>query len=214
MKIIDISMDITPDMTVWKNRTERRPQFFITRDYSRGDPARETQVRIDMHTGTHIDAPLHFVEGGAAIAETTLKSLVRPVTVLDLTSVDDAITAGDLHRHDIAAGDFLLCKTKNSFRDDWDDSFVFLRADGADYLKQMQIAGVGTDALGIERSQPDHKTHRSLLGSSIIIIEGLRLAHVEAGRYFMVAAPLKIIGVEAAPARIFLMAGEVSADLQ
>lgn len=113
MKIYDISMELTPEMTVWKNREEKKPQFLITRDYDeKGQGGRETKVTLDMHTGTHIDAPLHFVAGGKTIEHTTLEQLVRPVKVLDLTDVVDRISAIDLQKFDFSSGDFLICKTK------------------------------------------------------------------------------------------------------
>lgn len=208
MKIIDISMDVTPDMPVWKDKESKRPRFRILRDHARGDAARETQITMDMHTGTHIDAPLHFVDGGRTMESIALESLVGPVKVLDLTAVKDSIGHDDLVDLDIQQGDFILFKTRNSFRDDFDMEFVFLNASGTEFLVERGILGVGTDSLGIERSQEGHETHKGLLGNGIIIIEGLRLAHVIPGPYQMVAAPLKIPNVEAAPARVFLMAAE------
>lgn len=207
MKIYDISMELTPEMTVWKDRDAKKPQFTITRDFDEnGQGGRETKVTLDMHTGTHIDAPLHFVAGGKTIAHTTLEQLVRPVKVLDLTDVVDRITAMDLQKFDLNSGDFLICKTENSYHEGkFDPDFIYLDRTGAEYLLSRDIAGVGIDALGIERSQPDHSTHLQLLKNEIIIIEGLRLADVEQGEYFMVAAPLKFVDVEAAPARIFLL---------
>ena len=208
MKVIDISMDVAPDMAVWTNNDAKRPQFKILRDYAQGAVARETQITMDMHTGTHIDAPLHFIEGGRTMESIALESLVRSVKVLDLTDVEDSISEDDLVELGIEQGDFILFKTRNSFRDDFDMDFVFLNASGTDFLVERGILGVGTDSLGIERSQEGHETHKGLLGNGIVIIEGLRLAHVVPGTYQMVAAPLKIPNVEAAPARVFLMASE------
>ncbi|UUZ87305.1 hypothetical protein LJK88_06640 [Paenibacillus sp. P26] len=96
-----------------------------------------------------------------------------------------------------------MFKTRNSFTEGWDDGFVFLRADGAAYLAELGIKGVGTDALGIERSQEGYPTHRTLMRSGVLILEGLRLSEVPAGSYFFVLAPLKLEGIEAAPARAF-----------
>lgn len=207
MKIYDISMPIHPDIQVWKDNPEKKPKFTIMRDYDQaGKGNRETRVALDMHTGTHIDAPLHFIADGAPIEETTLEQLVRTVKVLDLTAIEDHISAEDLRQFEIAADDFLLLKTRNSsVADEFDFNFVYLDHTGAQYLIEKGIAGVGADAVGIERAQADHPTHIGLLSNDIIIIEGLRLAQIAAGEYFMVAAPLKMVGVEAAPARIFLL---------
>lgn len=207
MKIYDISMEIKPDMTVWKERAENRPTFTVMKDYDfNGRGNRETRVALGMHTGTHIDAPLHFLATGDSIEKTVLEELVRPVKVLDLTGVTTAISQEDLEKFSIDAHDFLLFKTINSEnKAGFDFQFVYLDAGGAQYLAKKQISGVGIDALGIERAQADHATHKVLLTNSIIIIEGLDLKNIQPGEYFMVAAPLKIIGVEAAPARIFLL---------
>jgi len=205
VKIIDVSMEIHPDMAVWKNKEEKRPQFEVTRDHGPDSPARETKVTLDMHTGTHIDAPLHFVANGETMESISLQSLIRPAKVFDLTAVEDSISREDLESLSIQSDDFVLFKTKSSFHDGFDPSFVFIDKTAADYLLEKGIAGVGTDGLGVERSQPDHETHRSLLGDKVVIIEGLRLAGVEAGEYGMAALPLKLKNVEAAPARVVLM---------
>ena len=121
-------------------------------------------------------------------------------------ALDMHISAEDLRQFEIVADDFLLFKTRNSYvADEFDFNFVYLDHTGAQYLIEKGIAGVGADAVGIERAQADHPTHIGLLSNDIIIIEGLRLAQIAAGEYFMVAAPLKMVGVEAAPARIFLL---------
>lgn len=207
MKIYDISMNIEPEMPVWKNRKERSPRFDILSDFDQsGKGNRVTQLTLDMHTGTHIDAPLHFINNGASIDKTPLKELVRSVKLYDLTAVEDHITKTDLLKFDIEENDFLLLKTKNSYCEGFDGNFVYLEQSGAKYLSDRQIAGIGIDALGIERDQDNNPTHLVLLRHGIVIIEGLRLARVKEGRYIMIAAPLKIVGVEAAPARIFLLA--------
>lgn len=193
-------------MPVWKNYDHRRPKFSIQRDFDAlGAGARETRLEFDMHTGTHIDAPLHFLPNGASIDQIALEQLIRPVKVLDFTQVDNCITKADLAKHQLVSGDFILLKTRNSFSNAFDPEFVYLDWSGAQYLVERQLRGVGIDALGIERAQNDHATHKTLLGHGIVIIEGLRLAAVAPGNYLMVAAPLKIRGVEAAPARVFLV---------
>jgi arylformamidase len=192
-------------MAVWKRNQERLPVFTIERDFDvDGTGSRQTRVSLDMHTGTHVDAPLHFLAHGSPIENTGLDKLVRPVRVLDLTNVEDKITRLDLENFRFGAGDFLLLKTKNSYVDEFDFEFVYLERTGAAYLVEREIAGVGIDALGIDRSQADHATHKQLLSNEIVIIEGLRLGDVPAGDYFMVALPLKLQGVEAAPARVIL----------
>jgi arylformamidase len=106
---------------------------------------------------------------------------------------------------DIVAGDFLLLKTRNSFEEILETDFIYLDKSGAEYLASLRISGVGTDALGIERSQPEHETHLQLMSIGVHILEGLRLKDIEEGKYFIVAAPINIVGGEAAPVRAILM---------
>ncbi|MCZ8513654.1 cyclase family protein [Paenibacillus filicis] len=203
-KLYDISTAIRPDMQVWKDNAAVRPTFENTSNHQTGQTY-GTRIGIDAHTGTHLDAPLHMLDGGATIDTIPLQDLVGTARVLDLTRVVDAVTAEDLKPHAIQPGEWILLKTRNSFTDRWDDGFVFLRADGAAYLAELGIKGVGTDALGIERSQEGYPTHRTLMRAGVLILEGLRLADVPPGSYFFVLAPLKLEGIEAAPARAFLL---------
>ncbi|TXK89605.1 cyclase family protein, partial [Parageobacillus sp. SY1] len=100
--------------------------------------------------------------------------------------------------------DFVLFKTKNSLEDAFNFEFIYVAEDAARYLADKKVRGVGIDALGIERSQPGHPTHKTLFSAGVIVIEGLRLKDVPEGSYFMVAAPLKLVGTDAAPARVIL----------
>ena len=204
MKIYDISMTIAPDMQVYKNRTENKPKLQVNRDFTSSN-AYESALAMHMHTGTHMDAPLHMIEGGKTIDQTDLSKVVTWCKVLDLTSIDDFITQKDLEQKSIKRGDFVLLKTKNSLQEEFDSSFVYLEKSGAKYLADSGVIGVGIDSLGIERAQPNHETHIALLGADIPILEGLRLAHIDEGRYFLLAVPLNIAGAEAAPVRALLL---------
>jgi len=203
MKIHDISAPIYEGMPVWDNMPEKQPKIKRVTDAH----VTESRLYLDAHTGTHIDAPLHMMNDGETFESIQLEQLVGSVRVLDLTFVKDGITKQDLENFDIREDDFVLFKTQNSFETDYNPKFVFLKEDGATYLAQLNIKGLGIDALGVERSQPSHPTHKTLFGANIIVIEGLRLENVEAGTYFMVAAPLKLIGTDAAPARVILIEG-------
>ena len=105
----------------------------------------------------------------------------------------------------IKKGEFILLKTRNSTEDILEKDFVFLEKSGAKYLADMEIKGVGTDGLGIERSQPEHETHLTLMQKGIHILEGLRLGHVKEGEYILSAFPIYIPGAEASPVRAVLM---------
>lgn len=203
MKYYDISMKISENMMVYKNRDEKRPKREMTAKYSEKQ-MNESRMFIDLHTGTHIDAPFHMIDGGETIESMDISKFIGKTKVLDLTEVSDGITKSDLEKKSIPNDSFLLFKTKNSHDEEYNTNFIYLKADGAKYLRDKGIRGVGIDALGIERSQPGHETHKILLGNGIIIIEGLRLKDIDEGEYMMYALPLKIDGGDGAPARVVL----------
>lgn len=203
LKMYDVSAAIFEGMTVYKNKPEKQPKLKpVTNGY-----VTESRIELDVHTGTHIDAPLHMITDGDTFETIRLDNLVGNCKVLNLTGVEDRITKEDLQRFAIQKGDFVLFKTKNSLEDTFHFDFIFLAQDGAEYLAKVGVRGVGTDALGIERSQEGHPTHKTLFANGIIVVEGLRLKDVEQGEYFMVAAPLKLVGTDASPARVLLFAG-------
>ncbi|HHY47396.1 MAG TPA: cyclase family protein [Firmicutes bacterium] len=203
MIVYDISMPIFRGMPVYKNEGKRQPDFERIRDYNEG--AAETRLHIDSHTGTHLDAPSHMIPGGLAIHELPLDALVGECRILDLSYVEDRITADHLRTEDIAPGEFVLLKTRNSDVEGFDPGFVYLAPDAAEFLAGVPVRGVGIDALSVERNQPGHPTHITLFRGGVLVLEGLRLSGVAPGRYFLVAAPLKVIGMDGVPARVFLL---------
>ncbi|MGG3737952.1 cyclase family protein [Aeribacillus pallidus] len=201
MKIYDVTAPIFEGMPVYKNKEEKQPKITTVTNAH----VTESRISLDVHTGTHVDAPLHMMNDGETIETIGIEKLVRPCKVFDLTHVEEKITKKDIESLPIENGDFVLFKTKNSFDEQFNFEFIYVAEDAAAYLAEKEIAGVGIDALGIERAQPGHPTHQTLMKNGVIIIEGLRLKDVEANTYFMVAAPLKLVGTDAAPARILLL---------
>lgn len=204
MIIYDISMTIHENMQVYKNKSDKKPQFTVTRDFV-DSPARESRLSMDMHTGTHLDMPLHFVPKGDTVEQLDLTRVVTACRVLDLSHIDQAIHAEDLEDFDIKSEETILLKTRNSLIETFDPEFVYLAEDAARFMIELGINCIGIDGLGIERAQSDYSTHKSLLGAGIIILEGLRLKDIEQGYYLLFAAPLKIAGAEAAPIRALLI---------
>ncbi|GAB6987961.1 cyclase family protein [Paenibacillus pini] len=202
--IYDISMTIELGMQVYKNKEEKKPEIINMSNFETGR-SYESRLSMDVHCGTHVDAPLHMLKDGDTIETISLQQLVGPARVLDLTHVKDGITREDLLPHNLQKGEWILFKTSNSFSDEFDFEFVYLLEDGAQYLIEAGVRGVGTDGLGIERAQPEYTTHRPLLKNNVVIVEGLRLKDINPGHYFLVIAPLKLTGIDAAPARAFLM---------
>ena len=204
MKLIDISMEISGNMPVYKGRAAKRPSLTIDSDFSTGS-VYESRLNMNLHTGTHLDTSLHMIPGGADTKSLLLERLVCACRVFDFSQVKERITREDLEGKDIKAKDFVLLKTKNSLLDLLEGDYVYLDETGAAFLSERGVNGVGIDALSIERAHPEHETHKTLLSAGILILEGLRLASVEEGEYFLAAAPLNIANAEAAPVRAFLM---------
>ncbi|WP_273849997.1 cyclase family protein [Guptibacillus spartinae] len=203
MKMYDVSAPIFNGMAVYKNKEEKQPEINTTTN----GHVTESRLSLDVHTGTHVDAPLHMMNDGATFESINQEDLVGQAKVIDVTNVKGAISDKDIEAEDIQEGDFILFKSQNSFEEEFNFDFVFVGEDAARYLAERNIRGVGVDGLGIERSQPEHPTHRSLFEKDVIIMEGLRLKDVAAGEYFMVAAPLKLQGTDASPARVLLFEG-------
>lgn len=204
MKIIDISWPITSRMTHYKNKATLQLTPIIKPESS----VRETLITLNSHCGTHVDAPLHFLPQGKSIDALPLESLIGPCRVLDYTSVLGAITQHDLEAEAIEPHEIILVKTRNSFHDPiapFDPAFIYLKDEGAHYLAAIGIKAFGIDYLGVEHDQPNHPSHKALLGKNIPIIEGLRLAHVEPGRYMLVCLPLAFQELDASPARAILL---------
>lgn len=204
MQIYDISMEIHEGMQVYKDRDQNRPRLTRVRR-AETDGANETALWMNLHTGTHIDAPFHMDPAGATTDAISPGATLGPCRVLDLTGRQGGIGREHLTPYTIPAGWFVLLHTDNSAMDEFDPAFRYLTRDGAGYLAGLGIAGVGIDALGIERDQPGHDTHRILMDRGILILEGLRLAAVPAGDYFLFALPLSIRGADGAPARAVLL---------
>ena len=208
MRIIDISMPIRGDMPTYKERPEKAPLHTWAARLPH-DSVNESVYTINVHTGTHLDAPLHMTDGDASVdTALPLERLITKARVFDLTHIKESIEDKDLRDLGIEAGEFVLLKTANSYDPrSGGASFVFLKESGARYLAEKMISGVGIDALGIERDQPGHLSHHPLMDKGIIILEGLILKDAPAGSYTLIALPLKLVGAEGAPARAVLVEG-------
>ncbi len=173
----------------------------------RGDPANVSRLGMGTHTGTHVDAPRHFLSGGGDAASLPLEVLVGEATVLDLTAVEKAVEPEHLGSPLPAR---LLLKTRNSnfwgransFRRD----FVAVGEAAARHLVKEGVRLVGVDYLSVEAiGSSDYPTHHALLEAGVVILEGLNLAEVIPGRYRLVCLPLPLVGADGAPARTVLL---------
>jgi len=208
MKIHDVSMLIEPGMMVYKDIQGKKPVFENVSNH-KNSTAYETKVTLDIHCGTHIDMPLHMIEDGKTMDSFDFTRLITNCKVFDMTKLTKrVISREDIEGFDIGENEFILFKTINSFHDTkkgFDPEYVFVDESAAKYLVDKKINGVGIDALGIERSQSNHMTHKRLLGADIIILEGLMLGDIEAGEYELNALPIKVKATEGSWVRAVLI---------
>ena len=203
--IIDISWPISENMTAYKDR--KTVSICRTKTFEH-DRVRESKITLGSHTGTHVDAPAHFIINGKTIDKLPLENLYGPCRVIDFSACEEKIYLPDILAHDIQEGERLLFKTRNSLKqsnDPFDFEFVYLDAEAAEFLAFKKTKLVGIDYLGVERQQPNHPTHTWLFSHDVAIVEGLRLSHVNPGNYTLCCLPLNLPGLEAAPARAILI---------
>lgn len=207
-RIHDISVAIGPDLGVWPGD----PPTAIERvcDVAAGDGYTLTRLSLSAHLGTHVDAPAHFVAGGATVDGLDLGTLIGPAVVVDLRHVA-AIGAGDLDAAGVPPGTRrLLLRTRNSDR--WargqrafDPGFVGVTPDGAAWLVAHGVRLVGIDGPSIAPFDDVEAPHVALLGAGVVVVEGLDLHAVAPGAYTLACLPLKVAGAEGAPARAVLI---------
>ena len=178
---------------------------------ARGDSSDVSLISFGSHTATHVDAPSHMEPGGPTLDAVPLSALLGPAIVVHIA--DDVRAVGERELRAANLGDHVrvLLRTRNSARfavtNLFETDYTFLAPDGADYLVSRGTVCVGIDALSIEQFHSGHhRTHHALLRRGIAIIEGLALAAVPAGEYELLCLPLRIAGVDGAPARVVLRA--------
>lgn len=204
MKLYDISTPISQEMVVYKNKEEKKPHIQTLSSHEEGK-MHETRVALDLHTGTHVDFPLHALAKGKVSHQYPIEQFMGKALVVDCTLCKEAIHYDDVAHLPIKDYDFILFKTQVSPLTSFDFEFIYLAEDAAIHLAQFPLKGVGIDALGIERNQPHHESHRQLLGSDILIYEGLALSEIKPGPYTFMGFPLAIQNVEASLVRALLM---------
>lgn len=209
MTLYDISMPLASPMQTYPGVTPYRRT--LRRSLAQGDSSNLSDMEMCAHTGTHVDAPFHFIARGASIEQIPLAHCCGPAQVVDCRGCT-AITAERLQGRIPAKTARVLLKTDNSerLRESPSGPFrpdaVYLAGDGAEYLAGHGVQLVGIDALAIDKpGQPRKPSHALLLAGNITILEGLALADVEPGEYFLFCAPLKMVGSDGAPCRAVLM---------
>jgi arylformamidase len=212
MEFIDISVPISSRIPIWPDN----PGVALepVQRIAAGGVANVSGLSLGTHTGTHVDAPWHFLDDGPRVDELSLAQLVGPCEVVDVTAAvkpADGVTAAVLQR---ACGSppapRLLVRTGNS--ELWDgrgfsSEYSHLTPDAAEWIVAAGVRVIGIDYLSVERYKaPGAPVHRTLLGAGVIIIEGLNLAEVAPGSYELICLPLRVAGADGAPARVILRA--------
>jgi arylformamidase len=186
------------------------PKIYRYHDVEMGARVTMSVLEIISHTGTHIDSPLHFIPGGSSISDMPLDATIGPCRVLEIKD-PEKIKVPELEKHDIKKGERILCKTRNSpatyesrgFVDD----YVYLDVAAAEYLAEKGIILFGLDNITIGHFKEEdnlHKTHRTLLGAGIYILEDCALANVPPGEYELLCLPLLMYKGDAGPCRAIL----------
>jgi arylformamidase len=204
MEIFDISVPIRDGMLHYAGN----PPVHVTRVSSieRGDPANVSELDMGAHSGTHVDAIDHFIEGGPGAEALPLNVLLGPAEVVDATRAAvalDLVTLRDLELPP-SGSERILFKTRNSqlwSREDFTRDFVRLDGEAAAFLVERGAKLLGIDYLSIG----DAEAHRTLLSAGIVCVEGLDLRGIEPGSYELVCLPLKLVGSDGAPARAVLI---------
>jgi arylformamidase len=203
---IDVTATLDPARTpVYEGDAPMK--FDFLKDMRRGDILTLSVYSMGAHSGTHIDAPMHFVANGAPIDQVALDPLIGAARVIDIPGSVQAIDSGELNRHDWRGAKRVLFRTRSTLRG-WMDSpefhrdFAYIAPDAAQLLADAGVVLVGVDYISAEQfGAPAPRTHQILLGRGIPIVEGLDLRPVQAGDYDVIVLPLKVRGHEGAPAR-------------
>lgn len=207
MRIHDITLALSAELPVYPDDPP-----FVSKPWSsisQGDSCNLSQITLSSHSGTHIDAPRHFLEHGAGVDELPLGLLVGKALVVEIRKVKE-IGRHDLERLRIKGAERVLLKTDNGRlwnQPGFSKDFAALSLDGARYLVEAGVKLVGIDYLSIESFEGDGEVHRILMGNGVLILEGANLAEVEPGEYDLICLPLKIKGGDGAPVRALLLGG-------
>lgn len=208
-RIWDVSVPVRHGGVVYPGN----PPISITaiQSIAAGNTANVSRIDLGSHTATHVDAPLHFMDGGAGVDELPLDVLIGPARLIRFS--DDVLAVGEaeLRRHDLGGVTRLLIKTRNSAwlasgSAEFHPDFTHVTPDGAEYLVSLGVRLVGVDYLSVEQFRsPHHKTHKTLLSNGVVIVEGLVLSEPPAGDYELYCLPMLLAGLDGAPARAVII---------
>jgi arylformamidase len=199
--VIDISVPVHSGLVVWEG--DSAPLIERVRSIEEGDGYNLSRLVLSAHTGTHVDAPLHFIDEGESVEQLPLEALIGPALVVDARDAGEEIDADTVGREVDATTERVIFATRNS--ELWDSGgftsdFVGVSPEAAALLVERGARLVGIDYLSV--GSPE--VHRTLLSNGVVLLEGLDLRGIEAGHYRLVCLPLNFAGADGAPARVVL----------
>jgi arylformamidase len=198
-RIHDVTIPLVPGMAAHPGA----PEFALEPVPSEG----RSKLTLSSHTGTHVDAPAHCLQGGATVDQLPLEILLGKARVIEVLA-RERVDRSDLEPLDLRDDLRVLLKTRltgHAARGAHSQDRAYLSEDAALYLVQAGIKLVGFDYLSVDRAgAADYPAHRTLLGAGVILVEGLELSEVDPGEYDMACLPLRVAGGDAAPARVVL----------
>ena len=203
---IDISVPLRTGMAHWPGDPPVRIERIS--DMETGDDVNLSKMDMSVHSGTHMDAPFHFIRDGISIDAAPFDALVGPARVIQITD-PESISVDTLAANRIEAGERVLLKTRNSSQNwaqrDFIPDFVHLSTEGANYLAEIGVRTLGVDYLSVSGYlKNETEVHRGLLGAGVWVIEGLFLGGVDPGEYEMICLPINIFKGDGAPARAII----------
>jgi arylformamidase len=206
---IDVTVPLKNGMTVWPKDVAVKLDRRV--DMNKGDLCNNTCIYMGVHTGTHMDAPLHFIAKGKSIEQLPFDITVGPARVIEIND-KVSIKAEELKKYNIKKGERILFKTRNSpecwKKECFAEDFVYITKGAAQFLVDAGVKLVGVDYLSVGSPSDPEKgmkdTHDILLGAEIWLIEGLNLTEVTAGNYNLICLPLRLVNTEGSPVRAIL----------
>jgi len=207
-RIFDVSVPIRTGGLVYPGNPEI--DISLQQAVAKGASANVSTIRFGSHTGTHADAARHFFDDGQSVDKIPLDRLVGPALLLRFGDDVRSVGAAELRTQQLKGHKRILIRTRNSgmlSQKDFVKDYTYLAPDGAQYLVDNGVELVGIDYLSIEQFHSGHhRTHRTLLERSVVIVEGLDLSAPPPGEYQFICLPLRIEGCDGAPARAVLIA--------
>jgi len=206
-QFLDVSVSLTAGIPAYPGNPEFELQPI--KRIAAGGSSNVSKLVMGTHTGTHVDAPKHFFDSGATVDTLSLDVLMGPAVLICVEDDVMAVGAEQLKMHELKGHTRILIKTRNSSfirSDTFRKDYAFLAPDGAEYLVSLGVKLVGIDYFSVEQFHSGHhRTHRTLLERGVIIVEGLDLSGPPLGPYELRVLPLRLAGLDGAPARAVLL---------